>query len=772
MTDDQRISRELPLAAAGGLLLLVLGLFVATARLPEWQAGELRPHDFYAERFRQLAQRAGIQLQPGTPTIDLTIPDSDTARETGEAAKGAGIEHDPTARPGGELRVTVSQDMQEPGRTGPERMLLIQLSPAGVPLDVKLTLPAIQFTSSAMESPAEVERLVPLLLAFGERAGAERRQAMGGVVVYIWPIAGRTEHIFAITAPGGVVEVHRDHGPTKLAADQLPEFSPGKLLLRVGGGMVLFFLAVGLFLVLLSRRRLDLANAALLAAAAAAGSAAGLAQAGLDTGQAINAGVSALLSAIWIALLWAAGESLLRSLDPQFVSTLDTLRLGRIGPRTGRALLFGLALGAGLAGAMLLAAAAAAALPGAWPGAASLALPAFTRSDSVLGQAFGLTGVLLLMLALSARWLPRRLQAGAAGLAAAMLAPPLPLHPWLLQLAVGAVLLGGLTALARRWCGLATLFTAVLAAYLLPLAAFALPRLAWLPGTFAVATGGCLALLVAGLAGLRRPPQVEIEGIRPPAFIRRLEEERRLKYEMDLLARMQRGLLPQRLPVLAGWDVAAHSELATEAGGDLYDFLVDEDGALWVAAGDVAGHGYSCAIAHAMTTAALASLITPERTPAEVLRQVDRVLRRAGARRIFTSLALLRVDLASGSALLGNAGHPFPFLLLMAEGAASEVELPSLPLGQGPAREYLDEPLQLPPGAILVFCSDGLFEAPDLHGDQYGYERPREILTAARQLGAGAILEALLADWRAHLGPGAPPDDTTILVLKHAPPPA
>ena len=72
-----------------------------------------------------------------------------------------------------------------------------------------------------------------------------------------------------------------------------------------------------------------------------------------------------------------------------------------------------------------------------------------------------------------------------------------------------------------------------------------------------------------------------------------------------------------QLPEIPGWEIAARSLLATEAGGDLYDVLRDEEGNLWIAAGDVAGHGYSCAIAQAMTMAALTSLIGAEQTPSE-----------------------------------------------------------------------------------------------------------------------------------------------------------
>src|SRR5579862_1687011 len=86
------------------------------------------------------------------------------------------------------------------------------------------------------------------------------------------------------------------------------------------------------------------------------------------------------------------------------------------------------------------------------------------------------------------------------------------------------------------------------------------------------------------------------------------------------------------------------------------------------------------------------------------------LLRTAAAARTFTSLALLRLDPATGEALFANAGHPYPLLAEPGK-ATREVALPGLPLGQGPPRRYLDLPLTLAPGAVLVLSSDGLFEA-------------------------------------------------------------
>ena len=520
---------------------------------------------------------------------------------------------------------------------------------------------------------------------------------------------------------------------------------------------------LALFLVLLGKRRIDFASSAglgvflLLTSAVPA-----LVNDPSLTGT-LDA-IGAFFVAAWAFVLWSVGESFLRQIHPRLVGDLDALRSGQLGPRGGRALVYGVACGAGLAGLRLGALALAAHLPGAWPSGSSLRFPIFDSVTPFFDGVVLAAGVAI-CLGLASRFLPSRWAPWAAALAAGLAVPLVSLRPVGWQVAVSLAAAGLLVGVSRR-LGLAGLLTAAVCACLLPPAAFSALHLSWLPLTFASSAGFPTALLLLGLVGLRRPEEAERGRLlRQPAFIRRLEEERRLGHEMDLLARMQRELLPQA-PAVEGWQIAVRSILATEAGGDLYDFVRDTNGNLWIAAGDVAGHGYSCAIVQAMTAAALTSTITAILTPSEVLKEVDRVIRRGGAHRNFTSLALVRLDPRTGEALLGNAGHPFP-LLLAHDGDVEEINLPGLPLGQGPQRTYSDFRFSIPPGGALVFCSDGLFEAADPRENQYGYERPRDLLRALGDRSAEEILEALFADWRSYMRSDGPPaDDTTVLVLK------
>jgi sigma-B regulation protein RsbU (phosphoserine phosphatase) len=471
-------------------------------------------------------------------------------------------------------------------------------------------------------------------------------------------------------------------------------------------------------------------------------------------------------------LAWSVGESLLRLVRPETVTGLDGLRQGHLGRRAGEALLSGFGWGLALAGLRLGLLALAVPLPGSSPDGSSVFLPPSSFGSSALGESLLLAAWMSLVVALAVRLLPARRALWAAAVAGGgllallrftgMSYSPIPLTPWPVFLIANVVLAGVLSYVALRF-GLAGLLAASASYLLLPTLLLASRAISWWPVSFTVMTGVLLAVPALGWRGVTSTGEPGGRRVRQPAFLARLEEERRLR-EMDLLARIQAGLLPREMPRVAGWDVAARSVLAHEAGGDLYDFLPDGEGRLWIAAGDVAGHGPSCAIALAMTKAALATLVTGSRSPAEVLRRVDHVLRTGGAARSFTTLALLRLDPRTGEAVLANAAHPYP--LLVADGGVSELELPGLPLGQGPRREYREISFQVPSGGVLAFVSDGLLEAMDGAGTPYGFDATKEVLRSSSGRPAGEIVEALMAAWRHHLGSRPTADDTTVVIVK------
>ena len=737
---------------SAGLLAFAAGALLALFFLPEWSAGVLRPEQSFRTQYRLLASRGGFRLEPGEPRVSLV----------------AGVTRWPGEEPRASLQAQVTHTVRLPGERR-SQILEVTFSRSGQPLDIEwrdFSAPLLGRLDRTLHD--RLARNLPLLLlAPGESLG-EHRQGRGAGF-FTWQaidLVGSTpgEHILVSVNPPLAVEAERQPGHL----GEVPVGPDARIGQKLVKALIYLLIAVavaGIFLSLFLRGRIDLTNGAILALITLLSANPFRSFEPLRSGW-MNA-FALLFStpgrALAVFLAWSAGESLLRSLRPDFTTSLDTLRLGRLGPRAGRALLLGFAFGAALAGLRLALFALAAVLPGLSPARSSIDLPIFSHTGSPVGIGISSAALAALALALAVRFLPGRWAVPAAALLAGYVLSPVQMRPFPVELVMNAALAGLLVWVGRRH-GLTALLAASLTSALLPAALFSALHLVWLPGSFLLTAGLSAGLLVLGFMGISQPEEIETGYVPPPAFMRRLAEERRLRHEVDLLARMQVGLLPQEMPKVKGYEIAVRSVLATEAGGDLYDFLRDDAGRLWIAAGDVAGHGYSCAVAQAMVKAGLLSLIAPEESPAEVLRHLDRVLRGVTTEHSFTSLALIRLDPATGNSLLANAGYPYP--LVLADGRIAEIDLPGLPLGQGPARAFDDREFHLPSGGVLALCSDGLFETLDRNGNPYGFERVREVLRVMGHRPAVEIVDALLHDCRRHLGAEQPPDDVTVVVVR------
>ncbi|KPC79094.1 MULTISPECIES: PP2C family protein-serine/threonine phosphatase [Streptomyces] len=192
----------------------------------------------------------------------------------------------------------------------------------------------------------------------------------------------------------------------------------------------------------------------------------------------------------------------------------------------------------------------------------------------------------------------------------------------------------------------------------------------------------------------------------------------RLYDTKDRLARsLQAHLLPQRLPVIAGLDVAARYLPSTRGmgiGGDFYDLIRLDDTTAAAAIGDVQGHNENAAaLMGQVRTAVHASAGAP---PDEVLARTNRLLTDLDPG-LFTSCLYIHLDLAAHSARIATAGHPPP-LLRQPDGQTDVLDLPpGLLLGIDPTSRYPTAEVPLLPGAALALFTDGLVEAPGVAFD-------------------------------------------------------
>ena len=243
------------------------------------------------------------------------------------------------------------------------------------------------------------------------------------------------------------------------------------------------------------------------------------------------------------------------------------------------------------------------------------------------------------------------------------------------------------------------------------------------------------------------------------------QKEERLEKDLDVARRIQGGLFPERCPGGPGWEASAHFVPAQVLGGDLYDFYDFGDRKLGLAVGDVSGKGVSAALYGAFASGNVRARAFERHAPAELLLHVNNTLRRRGMDGLFCTLIFALFDFAARRVVIANSGLPYPFHYRAATSRCEPIELPGVPLGAFDGSTYEEKSLDLEPGDVLVFYSDGVTEAWN-GKEQYGGDRVVRQIEAHASLPAGKIGEKILSDVGRFEGTGSPADDVTLVVVK------
>jgi len=209
------------------------------------------------------------------------------------------------------------------------------------------------------------------------------------------------------------------------------------------------------------------------------------------------------------------------------------------------------------------------------------------------------------------------------------------------------------------------------------------------------------------------------------------------------------------------------SSARLEGGGDLYDYLVLEDGRLVVVLGDVTGHGVDAAADMAMAKFVFRSLTREHPEPGDFLAAANEVVTSEIGFGKFITMASVLVDAARGEIVWASAGHP-PGRLVGPDGAVTELPSRGLALGIDAGQTYDEVRVPFEPGAALVLYTDGLVERRR-GADLYGTERLDEAVARAHSLPAKRLAQTVLADCRA-FGSGGLTDDCAIVVIKRTDP--
>jgi sigma-B regulation protein RsbU (phosphoserine phosphatase) len=250
-----------------------------------------------------------------------------------------------------------------------------------------------------------------------------------------------------------------------------------------------------------------------------------------------------------------------------------------------------------------------------------------------------------------------------------------------------------------------------------------------------------------------------------------LANEVRLEKEIRFAQRVQAALLPTELPKrLKGVSVAARFDPARGLGGDLYDFLAPEPNSLVVAVGDVSGKGVPAALYSAFAGELIRSRTfrrryAPERfTPAGVLASTNTILHERQLEEYYCTVCYALFDFKRRNLTMANSGLPYP--IRCSGDTVAQIALPGVPLGSFAGSTYDELTFDLTAGDLFVFCTDGVFEANDAIGREFGADRLLDVVRAERHNSPREVVDAIFAAVHDFRGDTPPNDDMTAVALK------
>ena len=244
-----------------------------------------------------------------------------------------------------------------------------------------------------------------------------------------------------------------------------------------------------------------------------------------------------------------------------------------------------------------------------------------------------------------------------------------------------------------------------------------------------------------------------------------LIEKQRLEGQLEVARQVQLELLPPSDPQLEGYDISAYNFPTEEVSGDYYDWVRIYDDQIGLVIADVSGKGVPAALLMAFLRASLRAATHIGYAPHISLAKVNYLLWESIERNQFVTAFYGILDATNRSLSYANAGHN-PALLLDINGDIRFLERGGLPLGMFRDTRYHEYYLSLEPGEILVLYTDGVTEAMNPKGEEFGRDRLARSVKAVAHLSARDLISAVhqdVNDWTDGMGAG---DDATFFVIK------
>ena len=249
----------------------------------------------------------------------------------------------------------------------------------------------------------------------------------------------------------------------------------------------------------------------------------------------------------------------------------------------------------------------------------------------------------------------------------------------------------------------------------------------------------------------------------------RLLEERfereRMERELELATEIQQRFQPSAPPQMDGYDFQGVSFSCYEIGGDYYDFIRLHNGKMLIALGDVSGKGTAAALLMSSLHAAIHAQVAAKSSLPEIVKAVNEYLSENTPANRFVTLFIAELNPLDGALRYINAGHNPP-LIGRTNGIVEQLASGGFPLGIMPMAEYEIGETRIGAGEALVVYSDGVSEAANLKGEEFGMERLSQVISKNLAASASGLRDKVESSLSSFTQTAPAGDDITLVIVK------
>jgi serine phosphatase RsbU (regulator of sigma subunit) len=244
-------------------------------------------------------------------------------------------------------------------------------------------------------------------------------------------------------------------------------------------------------------------------------------------------------------------------------------------------------------------------------------------------------------------------------------------------------------------------------------------------------------------------------------------ELEQINHDLDLARSIQQGLMPASPPQLDEFEIAGWNQPANQTGGDYFDWQLLPDGQLAISIGDATGHGIGPALVSALCRAYARASFLADQKQEQILERLNTLLATDLADDRFVTFAVMFLNPVNAKVKVLSAGHGPILWYQRAMNKWENLEAQGIPLGMIDGMRYEDSSLKyLQAGDMIVLVTDGFYEWQNPESEEFGLERLKETINAARDSSPQEVIAKLYAAVKDFSQGTAQNDDLTAVVLK------